>query len=121
MSNKDKLSIGLKVYLKPVNNAARYGDKELRELIIKKIGKKYFFVGGENQNNERFWTKFDIEELREVSNYSPDWELYFSKQEILDEQESNDISRDIRLKFGGYGKLDLTLDQLRRIKEIINE
>jgi hypothetical protein len=121
MSNKDKLSIGLKVYLKPVNNAARYGNNEIKELVIKKIGKKYFFVGGENQDNERFWTKFDIEELREVSNYSPDWKLYFSKQEILDEQESDKLTSEIRNKFGSYGRLDLTLDQLRRIKEIINE
>lgn len=121
MSNKNKLSVGQKVYLKPINNAARYGDKELKEQVIKKIGKKYFFVGSEESNNERFWTKFSIEELREVSNYSPDWELYFSKQEILDEQESDKLTSKIRNKFGSYGRLDLTLDQLRRIEEIISE
>jgi hypothetical protein len=122
MSNKDKLSVGLKVYLKPVNNAARYGDKELREQVIKKIGKKYFFVGTEESNNERFWHKFDIEELNEVTNYSADWQFYFTKQDYLDDIEFNNLSNEIRGKFGSYGRLDdLTLDQLRRIKEIINE
>lgn len=119
--NKDQLSIGQKVYLKPINNAARYGNKEINEKTILKIGRKYFSVGEEGQTNERFMTKFEIEDLREVTDYSPDWEVYFSEQEILDEEEFNEIARDIRLKFGSYGKLDLTMDQLRRIKEIINE
>jgi hypothetical protein len=119
--NKEQLTLGQKVYLKPVNNAARYGNKEIKEQTILKIGRKYFLVGAEGQTNERWMTKFSIEDLREVSDYSPDYELYFSKQEILDEEESNDIVRDIRLKFGSYGKINLTLDQLRRIKAIINE
>jgi hypothetical protein len=118
--NKEQLTLGQKVYLKPVNNAARR-NSEIREQTIVKIGRKYFFVGREGETNERFMTKFSIEDLREVTEYSADWEVYFSRKEILDEEEFAELSRDIRLKFSSYGRLGLTLGQLRRIKEIINE
>ncbi|MFO1442872.1 hypothetical protein KDN24_06540 [Bacillus sp. Bva_UNVM-123] len=86
-----------------------------------KVGRKYFFVGSEGAINQRWMTKFNIEDLRQVTEYSDDWELYFSEQEILNDEEIEKLSKDIRLKFGSYGKLGLTLDQLRRIKQIISE
>ena len=75
--------------------------------------RKYFEVDG---------VKFKMENKeQETGGYTADWKLYFSKQEILDEQEFQKLERDIRSKFNAFGKLDLTLDQLKRINEIINE
>jgi len=114
------MQIGDKVYLKPTDRNSRRG-KEVQEYIISKIGRKYLEVV--QQLGDTFSIKFDMEkEYQQVSNYSADWELYFSKQEILDEQESIRLSDDIRKEIGNYGfPKDLSLDQLKRIKAIIDE
>jgi hypothetical protein len=113
--NKDQLSVGTKVYLKPVNNAARRGNREIIEAEIIKVGRKYFEV------NRGLIRKYNIKNLSQVTEYAPDFELYFSYQEILDEYETNDLYSEIGSSFGTWSKKDLTLDQLRRIKAIINE
>jgi hypothetical protein len=111
------MQVGDKVYLKAVNNLAR-GRKEvyIREEEVIKIGRKYFEVGIGTRG-----IKFHIENNTQVTDYAADWELYFSKQEILDEEEFRKLSWEIKSKFETYGKVNLTLDQLRRIKEIISE
>lgn len=112
------MKIGDKVYLKAVGNIAR-GRKEvfIKEDIITKIGRKYFEVG-----NGLRPLKFHIEGLQqEVGGYSADWELYFSKQEIIDEEEFEKLVWEIKMKFSSYSKVNLTLDQLRRINAIIKE
>lgn len=54
----ERIKVGIKVYLKPVNNAARYGNKEIIEMEILKVGRKYFFVGIKGETTERSMTKF---------------------------------------------------------------
>jgi hypothetical protein len=110
----NEIVVGMTVYLKPINNAARR-SKDVQEGIVSKVGRKYFEVEG------FYRTKFSIDELIEVSEYAPDWKVYLSKQELLDEQEFENLLRDIRLFFSNYGKVNLTLDQLRKIKAIISE
>lgn len=116
-----ELKLGQKAFLKPINNAARYGNKEIKEVEIVKIGRKYFFVGKEGETNERLMTKFNIEDRKQTSNYSPDWQFYFSKQEILDEEEEKELTSKIKRKFDTWEKTGLSLDQLKRIHSIINE
>ncbi|MBX4152277.1 beta barrel domain-containing protein [Paenibacillus lautus] len=112
------MNVGDKVFLKAVGNNAR-GRKEvlIREDVITKIGRKYFEVGSGYKP-----LKFHIEGLQqETGGYIADWELYFTKQDILDEDEFQRLAWDIKTRFGGYGKVNLTLDQLRRIDAIIKE
>jgi hypothetical protein len=113
--SKMKLEIGQKLFLKPVNNRARYGNNEIKEATVSKVGRKYFEV------SELSRTKFEIDSLREVSEYVPDWEVYFSKQQILDEDEINKLTSDFRLFFTRFDQPKLSLEQLRKIKEIISE
>jgi hypothetical protein len=113
-----KLEVGQQVFLKAVGNNAR-GRKEvfIREETISKVGRKYFEVG-----NGYRPLKFHIEDLsQEMGGYIADWTLYLSKQDILDEDESNDLHSDIRTAFSGYGKSKYTLEQLRKIKAIVDE
>lgn len=112
------MQIGDKVYLKPVNNKARNGNEKIEEYLIKKVGRKYFEVWDGIYDFSSI--KFNLETKTQVTNYSPDWELYFSKQEILDEQECNQLTKIIRNKFTGWGKVNLSLEQLRSIKKIID-
>lgn len=115
-----ELAIGETVYLKSVGNNARY-DKEVRivEFVVKKVGRKYFEVGEPDDNNPRHFIKFNVEDMCQTTIYAADWQLYLSKQEILDEEEARKLTREIRDVFDRYGKVDLTLEQLRKIKAII--
>jgi hypothetical protein len=115
---ENKMQVKDKVWLKPLNNQLRR-SKEIKECVIKKIGRKYIEV--ENPDWDADIIKIEIETRREVTKYSPDWELYFSKQELLDEIEKEKLENDIKAIFGCYRGTDLSLDQLRRIKKIIDE
>ncbi len=112
---KEKIKVGRKVYLKPVNNAERWGNKEILEAEIVKVGRKYFELDIARAK------KYYIETLKQATDYAPDYELYFSRQEILDEREYEQLFSRIESKFSMWAKKDLTLDQLKRIMEIISE
>ncbi|WP_339193965.1 hypothetical protein MKY95_19370 [Paenibacillus sp. FSL P4-0176] len=114
------MKTGDTVYLKAVGNRARnHKSPEIAEYVIDKIGRKYFDV--RSVKNKNTIITFEIVTKRQRTNYEPDWKLYFSKQEILDEEETKRITSNLRERFGRYGTVDLTLDQLRRIEQIINE
>lgn len=111
------MEVGQIVYLKPSGNQARVSS-DIRKGEITKIGRKYFEV-----KTEGYWreTKFHKEGLRQVTEYTPDWQLYFSEQEILDEKEFNKLVDLLGDYFSWRSKVKLTLEQLRRIKEITDE
>lgn len=119
----NKLMVGQKVYLKPVNNRSRYIEdsiiNHIKEYEIKKVGRKYFEVWEKDKGYST--EKFHIEDLRQHTVYSPDWELYLSRQDILDEMENLEIVGRIRTAIGNYGFSDLPLEKLRKIIEIIEE
>ncbi|WP_063563009.1 hypothetical protein [Paenibacillus sp. O199] len=114
------MKIGDAVFLKAVGNNARYRkETHIVEYKVGKVGRKYLEVHPEGYVNNS--VKFNMETKRQHTNFQPDWELYFSMQEILDEEEFTRLNRNIKKKFDTYSKVDLTLDQLRRISQIINE
>ncbi len=122
--NLDKsqlIKVGSTVYLKPINNAARYGRKDILEKVVLKKGRKYFYVGNTGETEIRRMFKFSLEDMTEVTEYSPDWELYLSKQDIIDKEEKKKLIFNIRSVFDRWSSVDLTLDQLRRIHAIISE
>ncbi|WP_444559018.1 beta barrel domain-containing protein [Bacillus stercoris] len=121
MDKSQLIKVGSTVYLKPINNAARYGRKDILEKVVLKKGRKYFYVGNTVETETRRMFKFSLEDMREVTEYSPDWELYLSKQEIIDKEEKKKLMSDIRSVFDRWSTADLTLDQLRRVHEIISE
>ena len=106
------MEVGQTVYLK---GNSRRNEKGIREEVISKVGRKYIYVGSGYSE-----IKFHIGSLRQVTEYSPSWYLYLSKQDIINEEEFNKLSSEIRELFV-YCKINLTLDQLRRIKDIISE
>lgn len=111
------MEVGQKIYLKPVNNRER-GIRDIREYIkkvtVSKVGRKYFEV-------EEMNMKFDLVEMRDVSQYVAEYEVYLSKQEILDELEFKELAFKVKTIFNGYSDPKLTLEQLRRIVDIISE
>ena len=101
------------VYLKPGVNEARH-NAAIREGIVKIVGRKYITV-----SIERDEYKFHIDTLREVTSYTPSYYLYESKQQIVDEAEYTRLSQSIRKTIEYCSKQDLSLEQLRQIKAII--
>lgn len=88
---------------------------EIKEVTVKEVKRKYFTI------DEYRSYKFRIDILKyEDENYSQrNRQLYLSIQEIEDEREHQTLSSIIRKRFSSYGKLSLTLDQLRRINSIL--
>lgn len=112
---RSELSVGQTVYIKPVWNSARNG-KDIIETKISKIGTKYI-------ETEKFGDrhKFNISNGIEKSKrcgFGYDYTLHLTKQEIEDEKERQELLRDI---YRDWYHLNLTLDQLRRIKAIVEE
>jgi len=114
-----KPQIGQRVFLKPVGDAARRGNTVIKEYIVSKVGRKYFEAWDGSWKYSAI--KFHIEGLRQVTDYSVDYELYFDMQEIIDERECEVLIDDLRKVIGNYGPPKLSLDQLRRINAIIKE
>lgn len=102
------------VYLKPGINLSRDG-RGIQEGVVKSVGRKYITVGiGEFREH-----KFHKHTLKEHTCYSPSYYLYENKQDILDEAEYSQLSQFIRKFFDYVGKEQMSLEQLRQIKEII--
>lgn len=118
-----RIKVGNKCYLKAQGNETRRHigrpiEEWVYEAEIIKVGRKYFTV------KRDYWEiKYDISSLKEVTNYCSDWKFYFSKEEVLEEMEIDKLESDIRSKFSRYGFncSKLSLEQLRRIMDIINE
>lgn len=96
----------------------RRNDKigSIKEVIVKTIGSKYITV----TINEYTEMKFDIENnMLEKTDYSPNYKLFSTIQEIEDDNEHDRLGHDIRLIFSCYGSVNLSLEKLRAIEKII--
>ena len=108
----EPLKIGQKLYKKT--------KTDLKELTIKSIGKKYFYV----VESPYLRDKIRIEDLcfEDYNFCQNNYKLYVSKEEIDDEIEASAIYSEIRKNyFDTYStpREILTLDKLRQILKII--
>ena len=111
--NKEyEFKVGQIVYLAPGVNVARY-NKELREGVVEKIGRKYVYVSIDNYQGY----KFNKKTLEQFTSYITDYYLFLSKQQYLDEVEKREIDNWFSEMFR-YRRSSFTIDQLRRMSEI---
>ena len=113
---RSELSVGQTVYIEPVGNAVRR-SADIIETKISKIGTKYI-------ETEKFGDmyKFNISDGKQKETgygYRYDYILYLSRQEVENKQEKESLLSDFNLC--NWYRLNLTLDQLRMIKAIIDE
>lgn len=109
------MKVGQNIFIKTQGNAARYSGSKIIETKLVKLGRKYFEVEALPR------TKFEIETMQEKTDYSCDYIAYESKVAIEEEIEKAELEIDIRKIFGRYGKTSCTLDQLRRINNVLRE
>jgi len=114
---KEDLKIGQVLYLKPINNASRRGDGEIKETYITKIGKKYIIVHG------HYGRYFIDSLLQDAGQYSSNYQAYTTRQQIEEEREMQTLRDKLRKYFDGvWGESrKLTLQQLRKVDNIISE
>lgn len=117
MEIKD-MNVGETVYCNLSGNAARGKNREdlIQEWEIVSIGKKYVVAKKKGEFSREY--KFEIQNgYKQNTNYCVDYVLYATKQEILDKYEKEELTKWIRDYFSGYGKVDCSLEVLRKIKD----
>ena len=113
---------GQVVYLVPVNDNARYIEDNILNHVVEakidRVGKKYFYLEGRKFARK----KFGIEEMRDISNYCSDWNVFVKHQDIVDELDRSRIISKIRSSVGDYcySMCKLTISKLRKIEAIID-
>lgn len=122
---KDDFKVGQIVALKHAGNKARY-DKGYTLGKVSKCGRKLVTVAieGFSSYSVQFLLeeKFERDYLLQKTNITGDYELFPSEQAYLEYEEKEDKLDKIKPVVAPmYGKSNLTIDQVRRIYNIINE
>jgi len=103
--------VGQKVWVNP--SSLWRSRREPFEATVSKVGRKYFEL------TEYPREKYDLETLRQVTETNYENKVYLKLQDILDEKEHQKLSDEIKRAFNGYGKLKYSLEQLRKVAEIV--
>ena len=103
---KQKLEVGQKLY-------SEIKGGQIKTHIVSKVGKKYFEV-----ENDR--SRYHLENFLADSEWTRT-QLYIDNKELENKIELKILMDSIRLRFSGYGTKDLSLDQARKIKAILEE
>lgn len=101
------IKAGQTVFIRSHKRGSGYVHEKAK---VERVGNKFFYIGN---------SKYYIATGKLCSEYTTDTQVYLSEQDILDLSERESLSRFLRDAFGGFGQLPYTLDQLRKVKEII--
>lgn len=115
---REKPEVGQIFYSLNIGNAARHRKQELTPVVVTKVGKKYFTCcpeGGKKFQEEQFF----IENWRQKTDYSPNAQLYQSREEYEEERERNLIVQYLAEVFTNRNRFSLSLVQLREIERVI--
>lgn len=119
MNDNRQVKAGDTVYLSPTRDKARSCKPgAIFTAPITKVGAKYYTV--KHQERE---IRFSKKTLEEVTDYSPDWEMFFSEQDLLDSRVVAELRSQL-INFFSYtysGPSELSRNQLERIVAIIHE
>ena len=114
-----KPEVGQVLYSLNIGNASRNTEQKLTEVVVQKVGRKYFTCGKVGCSD---WmtTQYYLDTWNEKSEYSANSCLYVSRQEYEDEKETSDICRLIYQSFEhGRNKAELSLPELKTIKKML--
>lgn len=92
------------------------------EGVVTKVTKKQVYVSmkiGECINSEIF--VIDDNYKQKYTFGGANYKLYLSKEDVIEEFKANELYNSIRNDFENFENENLSLEQLQRIKSIINE
>ena len=112
------MELGQIVYVRQVGNRCRGEDPlvSTKSARVTKIGNKYFYLEGYPR------TKFSLEKMSDHSETGSGYNfvVYLDMQDLINELEYQKLEQEIRTFFSSYYRnLSLSLEKLRKIKEII--
>lgn len=99
----------------PTGNASRRGKKEKFEARVETVGKKYFTLKSDTSDHYLGRFKFNLENLKQVGQYSPDYEVFISVEDY-NKKTGRPIILD-KVQRSLYG---MDYDNLVKIQEFIN-
>ena len=105
---REKPTVGMKIYVRGCKKWTSYIDEYQ---TVSKVGRKYFYLDSDAYHIDTWDLKTD---------YIASVILYASKSEYDNEIMVNDLSKKIRGFFGPYGKIDMSLSELKDIQNIID-
>ena len=121
--NIKNFKVGDTVYILDYHYKEDISNATIEEAVVTGVGRKYVSVKLSEYLHFNTDYKFH-NELNKVyyltSNDTRKNKLFRSMQDLYDWRESEDLYRDVRSFFGSVNN-NLTLDQLRRIKNIVDE
>lgn len=118
---KEDFKIGQEVACRYAGNLAR-GNKGYTIGTVTKVGRKLVTVslGGNKGVQFEFEDNIERDYLLQKSNYG-DYELFPSVQAYFEHEEKNKKASEIKLIFSSYSGVKLSVDQVRRIYDIVTE
>lgn len=105
------VTVGQKVW---VESYSYWRKREYKEAVVSKVGRKYFYLEGRERE------KYDLTTLRDVSDQGYSSIVHLSLQDISDKEEHAALLECIKNEFHRHSSRRYTLDQLRKIAEIIH-
>lgn len=127
MNIKD-FKVGQTVYVELTGNASRGKTAEqcIEEWEITSVGRKYIKACKKEGGVFRFEITFEwgdcYEKFVQKTNYSPDYILYATRQEIERKFEKEKLLNEVEIFFRDWNKpKNLSIEQLKIIKEILEE
>ncbi len=117
-----ELKIGMTVWIRLIGDEARNksGDELIKRGRVTKVGRKWFYVAQDGWD-DALARRVSIEtKLDDQGEYVSDWKVYLNEQKLMDRMELENLRSGMRVFFNDSGR-NLSLDQLRRIKCILEE
>ena len=111
--------LGQIVFSLNVGNAARSCEQELSEMVVTKVGRKYFTARMAKDLTGYSDTQYHLDNWRQKTDYSTTSYLYADKQEYLEEAEEQSLCEMIYPFFESRRNTKkLSLSVLRKIHEL---
>lgn len=124
------LQVGQRVWVKRIENEARGLDNRkagieeyISEAEVVSLRRKFFTLEAVDKKSSYFGnSKFFLDTgLDDRKGYASGYQVYLSRQEILDEVEAKNLYHEIRREYFDMRRKPMTLEQLRGIRDILNK
>jgi len=115
---RDKPKVGQTLYSLNVGNAARRVEQKLTPVIVRKVGRKYFYC---SVRSGSYVTKYNLSDWsEETGGYCADSLLYLNIKSYEDEKTASDITARIGKMFRWDSRVKIPLPALIEIGKILD-
>ena len=98
-----------------------YSTPRASTVYVKKVGRKYFWVGHQHEKAKCFWYRFCVADHSGANRYGS-YDLYKTEQDYRDHIEARKLYLEIARKYFTHSiSKSVTLHKLKRIKAILEE